>query len=534
MPWSTPAPSAAVVAALVLVSLAAADAARAGGPGSERPHHQSLSVKPRPINMEGYKYLLPNYKGQRTRRSPQFGSSSLGSLFVDEARQACRARHLVRVDETTDGTCMPVNECLESLKDVGRLKFPMFCGLRGLLPIVCCPNKDPPPPPPAPPATRPPAPPTPDQSQPVIREPPPDGAPCTVSESGQPGTCVPLDRCAPLQELVRQKKFPPLCDLRDGVAHACCPRNQLPGVGPTATPRPPLDRVIKIEGLKYENGKYCGKTPNKPGHIDFIPVVKGGKDAQLGEYPFMVAVFRDGVKVLNFWCGGTLIARRVVLSAAHCYYNSLSDTHYVVRVGGVSISDQSSEPFVERHVESVHIHPDYDDRFHYNDVALLFLNASAFKSYVRKPAACLPERDSLPDRDEATVLGWGHDTFGGRLQTILQEARIPLVDNPSCERAYQKLDTFESKFPRGINGDFLCGGNTTDGGVDACQQDSGGPLLTNTDRDGRTFFEAVGIVSFGVGCGSASYPGVYTRVSNFVDWIYNAMADVLPDEQIFV
>lgn len=60
-------------------------------------------------------------------------------------RESCRARHLRRENELTDGRCMPLQECLESLQTVRKLKLPMFCGLRGLLPIVCCPNKDPPP-----------------------------------------------------------------------------------------------------------------------------------------------------------------------------------------------------------------------------------------------------------------------------------------------------------------------------------------------------------------------------------------------------
>ncbi|XP_077559512.1 venom peptide isomerase heavy chain-like isoform X2 [Haemaphysalis longicornis] len=449
-------------------------------------------------------------------------------------RESCRARHLRRENELTDGRCMPLQECLESLQTVRKLKLPMFCGLRGLLPIVCCPNMDPPPTaaPPPPPVVV-----TPPPSLPVIRNPPADAAPCTVEGSGRPGRCVPLDTCGALVEAVRRKQFPSLCDLKDGVAHACCPTNSEPAVAavsPVTTPRPPLERAIKIDGLKYENGKYCGKTPNRPGHIDFRPVVHGGKDAELGAYPFMAAVFRDNVRVLNFWCGGTLIARRVILSAAHCFHNYLLDNHYVARIGGVNISDVSSGSFVEREVVSVHVHPDFDERLHYNDVALLFLNRSVLPAHIRHPFACLPEAGSVPDANAATVLGWGHDTFGGRLQTVLQQARIPLIDNQLCERRYEGLSNYADKFPRGINGDFLCGGNLTNGGVDACQQDSGGPLLTNSTRDGRNFFEAIGVVSFGVGCGSASYPGVYSRVSNYVDWILNVMADVLPDETIFV
>ncbi|KAL1438322.1 hypothetical protein MTO96_048392 [Rhipicephalus appendiculatus] len=448
-------------------------------------------------------------------------------------RESCRARHLVRVDETTDGRCMPVHECLESLKDVGRLKFPHV--LRRARPAAhrVLPEQGPssdagpsdqqvlhllhrrwsPQPP----------------SQPVVRE-PPAGTPCTVAESGQPGACVPLSSCEPLQEQVRQKKFPSLCDLKGGVAYACCPRAQ-PQVS-TTTARPPLERAVKIAGLKYENGKYCGKTPNKPGHIDFRPVVKGGKDAELGSYPFMVAVFRDNVRVLNFWCGGALILGRVVLSAAHCYYDTLHDTRYIVRIGGVSISDGSTEPVVERHVESVHVHPDYDERFHYNDVALLFLNRSALQ-YIKKPVACLPEPNAAPDAQHGTVLGWGHDDFGGRLQTVLQEAMIPLVDNPTCERAYTKLNSFETEVPSRHQRRLpLC--REHHGRRCGRLPDSGGPLVTNSTRDGRNFFETIGIVSFGVGCGSAAYPGVYTRVSKYVDWILNVMADVIPDEQIYV
>ncbi|KAL3219085.1 hypothetical protein MRX96_030679 [Rhipicephalus microplus] len=54
---------------------------------------------------------------------------------------ACRARHPTHNFELTDGRCMPVHECLQSLRDVGRLKFPIFCGVDILLPIVCCPTR---------------------------------------------------------------------------------------------------------------------------------------------------------------------------------------------------------------------------------------------------------------------------------------------------------------------------------------------------------------------------------------------------------
>ncbi|CAN7941903.1 unnamed protein product, partial [Ixodes hexagonus] len=245
-----------------------------------------------------------------------------------------------------------------------------------------------------------------------------------------------------------------------------------------------------------------------------------------------VAIFRDRVTVRNFWCGGTLITKSVVLSAAHCFYESLNDTKYLARIGGVNISEGSSGPFVERNVSSVHIHPDYNERHHYADVALLVLDRPGRLSNSKRPFACLPDPDEEPDRDQATVLGWGHDTFGGRLQTHLQKARLPLVSNNVCNEAYMALASYEREFPRGVNRDFVCAGNITDGGVDACQQDSGGPLVINTTRNDRNFQEIIGIVSFGVDCGTPNYPGVYTRVATFRDWILNKMAEVLPDSQI--
>ena len=61
----------------------------------------------------------------------------------------------------------------------------------------------------------------------------------------------------------------------------------------------------------------------------------------------------------------------------------------------------------------------------------------------------------------------------------------------------------------------------TDGGVDTCQGDSGGPLVC--ERSGTSMFELHGITSFGIGCGLKLLPGVYTRVSQYVDWINSTM-----------
>ena len=63
-----------------------------------------------------------------------------------------------------------------------------------------------------------------------------------------------------------------------------------------------------------------------------------------------------------------------------------------------------------------------------------------------------------------------------------------------------------------INGKHICGYRI---GTEACQGDSGGPLvLSETGR-----WVQVGIVSFGEGCADTRFPGVYTKVDTFLDWI---------------
>ncbi|KAH9374051.1 hypothetical protein HPB48_005320 [Haemaphysalis longicornis] len=117
-------------------------------------------------------------------------------------------------------------------------------------------------------------------------------------------------------------------------------------------------------------------------------------------------------------------------------------------------------------------------------------------------------------------------TGSGRVQTTLQEASVPIISNDECDKAYQKLGSYKTKLSMGINDQFICAGNTSFGSVDACQMDSGGPLLVRSSQDRTTFMEAVGVVSFGVGCGSPVYPGVYTRVSTFANWILDTISDV--------
>jgi serine protease immune response integrator len=109
------------------------------------------------------------------------------------------------------------------------------------------------------------------------------------------------------------------------------------------------------------------------------------------------------------------------------------------------------------------------------------------------------------------ISGWGNQEFGGSSSNELLKAEVDRVDQETCSAKYAT----DEQIPQGILKSQLCAGDKA-GKADSCQGDSGGPLqikLTNN------LYYVVGITSFGKGCASKTTPGVYTRVSHFLDWI---------------
>lgn len=119
------------------------------------------------------------------------------------------------------------------------------------------------------------------------------------------------------------------------------------------------------------------------------------------------------------------------------------------------------------------------------------------------------------------VSGFGL-TENETLLSNLQYVRLPLVEQKTCEdfRSRARAETSPNVFISNITENMFCAG-FQEGGKDTCTGDSGGAFAL--ERDGR--FWAVGIVSWGVGCGEPGYYGVYTRISKYTDWINTVMAN---------
>ncbi|GFS82969.1 plasma kallikrein [Nephila pilipes] len=234
--------------------------------------------------------------------------------------------------------------------------------------------------------------------------------------------------------------------------------------------------------------------------------IVGGADAYKGEFPWAVSVRL----LTTHFCGGVIISKYWVLTAAHCV-KRYSARYFRVRQGESAVSVDKFLPEIDIHVAEVSIHPKFGmPRRYSNDLALLRLKKPFTFDAFSQPI-CLPDPDQDLEGRNATVVGWGwmNEIEKGTAKK-LQKVQVPVLNNTICETWYREV---YQGYVR-IYDYQICAGYK-EGGKDACQGDSGGPLVM---KDGD-HFSIIGIVSAGVGCAREHLPGIYSRVSLFVPWI---------------
>ncbi|XP_055697478.1 transmembrane protease serine 9-like [Phlebotomus papatasi] len=232
--------------------------------------------------------------------------------------------------------------------------------------------------------------------------------------------------------------------------------------------------------------------------------IVGGQAAGVNEFPWMARLSYFN----RFYCGGMLINDRYVLTAAHCVKGFM---WFMIRVtfGEHDRCNETFRPetrFVLRAIVN-----DFSFTNFNNDIALLRLNDRVPITDFIRPI-CLPSpkaSDASYIGRKAIATGWGTLKEEGKPSCILQEVEVPVISNDRCvsETNYTK---------KMITDNMLCAGYPGVGQKDSCQGDSGGPLAMQRE-DKR--YELIGIVSWGNGCARPNYPGVYTRVTRFVEWI---------------
>jgi secreted trypsin-like serine protease len=252
-----------------------------------------------------------------------------------------------------------------------------------------------------------------------------------------------------------------------------------------------------------------GRAQDKP-KIDGAPQaiksfgrrIVGGEPTTIKEHPWQVAlnVTLDGE---IFVCGGSLVADRWVLTAAHCFRPTTKPNEVRVKSGATDLVAEGQWSSIERIV----IHEANNHKTHENDLALVRLSFPPEGRIIPMMKVAQPLTVGQPFE----VAGWGATSYGGYAARRLLKATVPYVANETCNE------------PTAYNGaimpSMMCAGYQ-EGGVDSCQGDSGGPLVWYT-ADGPVL---VGVVSWGDGCARKLRYGVYTRVVTYTDWIAKVVA----------
>jgi trypsin len=216
-------------------------------------------------------------------------------------------------------------------------------------------------------------------------------------------------------------------------------------------------------------------------------LILDGQPVGADEYPFFsFSKYQQGGG-----CGATLIHEDILLTSAHCRIVFDGRGAYV---GGTTDYGMTGGEFHED--EGVLRHPD--------DIMLVKLQTSSAYTPVE-----LNRDPYVPMESETvTVTGFGDTAEDGDLSPVLLKADLSTVSFDTCDAIYQDQTNGSVKLTEEIQ---LCAWDPSDGNKDACQADSGGPLLLGALQ--------VGIVSFSRGCGRPVTPGVYVRVSAYIDWI---------------
>ena len=188
----------------------------------------------------------------------------------------------------------------------------------------------------------------------------------------------------------------------------------------------------------------------------------------------------------------------------------MSPDDLLLRIGEYDLNS-TDEPnkHIDRKAHIVASHPKFNKTTFEYDLALVrFYEPVDFQPNIIP--ICLPDTDNDLVGEEGWVTGWGRKSEYGQISPVLREVHLPIISNAKCMAMY-RMSGQNEWIPR----IFLCAG-TANGGQDSCEGDSGGPLVIK-GNNGR--FQLAGIISWGIGCGDRNRPGVYTRISEFRNWI---------------
>ncbi|XP_038200782.1 mannan-binding lectin serine protease 1 isoform X2 [Arvicola amphibius] len=280
----------------------------------------------------------------------------------------------------------------------------------------------------------------------------------------------------------------------------------------------------------------CGQ-PSRP-LPNLVKRIIGGRNAELGLFPWQaLIVVEDTSRVPNDkWFGsGALLSESWILTAAHVLRSQRRDNtvipvskeHVTVYLGLHDVRDKSGA--VNSSAARVILHPDFNIQNYNHDIALVQLQEPVpLGAYVMPICLPRPEPEGPAPHILGLVAGWGISnpnvtvdeiiSSGTRtLSDVLQYVKLPVVSHAECKASYESRSGNYS-----VTENMFCAGYY-EGGKDTCLGDSGGAFVIFDELSQH--WVAQGLVSWGgpEECGSKQVYGVYTKVSNYVDWVWEEM-----------
>jgi trypsin len=234
--------------------------------------------------------------------------------------------------------------------------------------------------------------------------------------------------------------------------------------------------------------------------------VVGGQEADPGEWPWQMAILVDGA----LWCGGSLLAADLVLTAAHCT-DGLGPSDLEVVGGTIDLRAGDGQ---RRAVVAIDQHEGFDEGGLSNDISLITLEAPfelGDAIGIVEVAGADESAARTEQGDPAVVTGFGATGEDEAASDVLLEAELETMADDRCVGLYRQDGDVV------IGRSQVCAGRDR-GHVDACYGDSGGPLVVPADTE-RSAWRLIGIVSWGAGCGAPLRPTVYTEVAAFAEWL---------------
>ncbi|XP_072943260.1 trypsin-1-like [Epargyreus clarus] len=388
------------------------------------------------------------------------------------------------------GTCKNIFKCPGAVEAIKK-KTPVICGFDGTVPVVCCVERKttwkPYWTPPAQ-GTKRPTPPTQRTTMGTMTKRPLTTTTEYTPEEETYEDLEPTKVCPPFRNFTASRT--------DRKAWKKCLQYQEDLVFPCEDSKALLGGKVRGSNCKHNVEK----------------LIVGGVDASEAEFPHMVMLSHStDIDNLEFGCGGSIISDWFILTAAHCTYRgSVGNVTYAV-LGLLNLKYLDHSRIYK--IGDIKQHHLYNPSYHYHDIALLKTEKQMKLDMFAVPA-CL-DIGSEPDDSSALVIGWGALWNKGPTSDHLQKVILNKFTEQECSNDFPPD---KRRLPEGYKPRIqMCYGDK-EMSKDACKGDSGGPLQLKMVKV-KCMYNIIGVTSFGKQCGKVGFPGMYTRVKNYVSWI---------------